>query len=238
MAEALPAGDMHPPNQALQLEWFYMSFHQEDRAKYMESGRRLIEETLESLAEYFKNIYNSQVADGSLHKKCKRQIKQRVRRDMRHELHKRFDEKVRHTTEQCYGGDNHRNRRPERFQHPNFKWQDHGNTDRHDTYDKRDKKQDDKIPAERDKKVFKPCSVQGPKSKHTSEECYKNPRNVNHMTGSIHMKRITMTHATQVKMMSHAPALTHQPQVRIQHQLQVGAKNTKMRITIFKLPKE
>jgi hypothetical protein len=38
MAEALPGGDMHPPNQALQLEWFYMSFHKEDRAKYVESS--------------------------------------------------------------------------------------------------------------------------------------------------------------------------------------------------------
>jgi hypothetical protein len=98
-AEALRAGDMHPPNQALQLEWFYMSFHQEDRAKYVESGWRLIEETLESLAEYFKNIYKSQVADGSLHKKHEHQIEQRVRRDMHHELCKRFDEKVRHATE-------------------------------------------------------------------------------------------------------------------------------------------
>jgi hypothetical protein len=60
-AEALPAGDMHPPNQVLQLEWFYMSFHQEDRAKYVESGQRLIEETLESLAENYENIFNSQV---------------------------------------------------------------------------------------------------------------------------------------------------------------------------------
>ncbi len=99
MAEALPAGNMHPPNQALQLEWFYMSFHQEDRAKYVESGWCLIEETLKSLAEYFKNIYNSQVADGSLHKKHECQIKQRVRRNMRYELRKRFDEKVCHATE-------------------------------------------------------------------------------------------------------------------------------------------
>ncbi len=164
MAEALPAGDMHAPNQVLQLEWFYMSFHQEDRAKYMESGWGLIEETLESLAEYFKNIYNSQVADGSLHEKRELQIKQHVRRDMHHELCKRFDEKVCHATEQRYGGDNHRNRRPERFQCPNFKWQDRGNSDRCDTHDKRDKKQDDKIPAEHNKKAFKPCSVHGPKS--------------------------------------------------------------------------
>jgi hypothetical protein len=99
MAEALSAGDMHPPNQALQLEWFYMSFHKEDRAKYVESGRRLIKETLESLAEYYENIFNSQVADGSLANKRERQIEQRVRRNMRHELCKRYDEKVRHVTE-------------------------------------------------------------------------------------------------------------------------------------------
>ena len=57
---------MHLPNQALQLEWFYMSFHKEDRAKYVESGQRLVDEMLESLAKYFDNIFNSQVADGSL----------------------------------------------------------------------------------------------------------------------------------------------------------------------------
>jgi hypothetical protein len=180
MAEALPVGDMHLHNQALKLEWFYMSFPQEDRAKYVESGRRLIEETLESLAGYFENIYNSQVADGSLHKKRKRQIKQCIRRDMRHELHKGFDEKVHHTTEQRYGGDNRCNRWPERFQCPNFKWQDNGNSNRCDTYNKHNKKQDDKIPAEHNKKAFKPCSVHGPKSKHTSEECHKNPWNAKH----------------------------------------------------------
>jgi hypothetical protein len=59
MAAALPARDMHPPNQALQLEWFYTSFHKEDRAKYVESGQRLADETLESLAKYFDNIFNS-----------------------------------------------------------------------------------------------------------------------------------------------------------------------------------
>jgi hypothetical protein len=56
-AEALPAGDMHPPNKALQLEWFYMSFHKEGRAKYIKSGQRLSNKMLESVAEYFKNIF-------------------------------------------------------------------------------------------------------------------------------------------------------------------------------------
>jgi hypothetical protein len=57
--KALPAGDMHPPNQALQLEWYYMSFHKEDRAKYVEGHRHLIDEMLELLAKYFENIFNS-----------------------------------------------------------------------------------------------------------------------------------------------------------------------------------
>ncbi len=178
MAKTLPAGDMHPPNQALQLEWFYMSFHKKDRAKYIKSSRRLFEEMLESLAKYFENIFNTQVADGSLAKKRECQIKQHVRRKMHHKLCKRYDEKVCHVMERCYGGDNRRIKRSEKYRHPNFKWQDCGNSDRCDTYDKRDKKQDDKIPTEHDDKAFKPCLVHGPKSKHTSEECYKNPRNV------------------------------------------------------------
>ncbi len=168
---------MHPPNQALQLEWFYMSFHKADRAKYVESGRCLIEEMLESLAEYYDNIFNTQVADGSLMKKRKCQIETRIKRDMHHELCKRFNEKVRHAAERRYGGDNCCSRWPERNQRPNVKWQDCANSDCRNTYDKRDKKQDDKIPAEHGNKAFKPCLVHGPKSKHTSEECYKNPRN-------------------------------------------------------------
>jgi hypothetical protein len=48
MAEALPAGDMHPPNKALQLEWFYMSLDKEDRVKYIESSQHLSDKTLES----------------------------------------------------------------------------------------------------------------------------------------------------------------------------------------------
>jgi hypothetical protein len=79
MAEALLAGDIHPPNKALQLEWFYMSFHKEDRAKYVKCSQRLSNEMLESVAEYFENIFNSQVADGSLAKKHAHQIEQCMR---------------------------------------------------------------------------------------------------------------------------------------------------------------
>jgi hypothetical protein len=135
-----------------------------------------------------------------LAKKRKHQIEQRVRRNMRHELCKRYNEKVCHATEQRYGGDNRRNGWPERYHRPNFKWQNRGNSNCCDTYDKRDKKQDDKIPAERNKKAFKPCSVHGPKSKHTSEECHKNPRNAK--SQPYDRKRSHEAHHNDVRYMS------------------------------------
>jgi hypothetical protein len=209
-----------------------MSFHQEDRAKYVESGRHLIEETLESLAEYYENIFNSQVADGSLAKKRECQIEQHIRRDMRHELCKRYDEKVRHVTEQRYGGDGTiaptssgriaiiaivvtlmtsttRNRMT-------------------------------RFLLSTTKRRSSHAWYTGLRVNTTLRSVARIQvmQNVNPMTGSICMKCITMTHATRAKMMSPAPALMPQPQVRIQHQLQMEAKNTKMRITIFKLPKE
>ncbi len=91
MAEALPVGDKQSPNTALQLEWFYMSFHSEDWAKYVESGQRFSKKMLESVAEYFENIFNSQLADRFLAKKCEHQLEQCVRRKMHHELCKRYD---------------------------------------------------------------------------------------------------------------------------------------------------
>jgi hypothetical protein len=92
-AEALPAGDMHPPNKAL-----LPLFHSEDRAKYIESGQRLSNEMLESVAEYFENIFNLQGAAGSLSKKCEPQIEQHVRPEMHHELRKWYNKKGRRVT--------------------------------------------------------------------------------------------------------------------------------------------
>jgi hypothetical protein len=74
ISELLPAGDILPPNAALQVEWFYMSFHCSDRSEYVRSGRKLVDETLNSLAEYFEAIFNARLSDGSLQLKREEQI--------------------------------------------------------------------------------------------------------------------------------------------------------------------
>jgi hypothetical protein len=177
MAEALPAGDMHPPNKALQLEWFYMSFHKEDREMYAKSVQCLRNEMLKSVAEYFKNIFNLQVADGSLAKKREHQIEQGVRRKMRHKLRKRFNEKVRRVTEQRHRGDDRHSRRGNKYYRHDYKWQDRDNSSHCNNYNECKKKWENRTPSDCSDKAFKPCLVHGPKSKHTSEECYRNPKN-------------------------------------------------------------
>ena len=64
VAELLPEGDLEMPAASLSVEWFYMTFHRTDRAEYVHSGRKLREETLKSLAEYFESIYDSRLSEG------------------------------------------------------------------------------------------------------------------------------------------------------------------------------
>ncbi len=64
LAELLPEGDIEKPSTSLSVEWFYMTFHRTDRAEYVRSGRKLREESLKSLAEYFETIYDSHASEG------------------------------------------------------------------------------------------------------------------------------------------------------------------------------
>jgi hypothetical protein len=61
----------------------------------------------------------------------------------------------------------------------NYKWQDCNDSSCCSNYKKHKKKQEDKTPSDHGNKTFMPCFMHGPKSKHTSKECYKNPKNQN-----------------------------------------------------------
>ncbi len=97
------------------------------------------------------------------------------------------------------------------------------------------KKQEDKIPSDPGNKAFKPCSTHGPKSKHTSKECCKNPKNQNkHQTHTKNfgMRHTTMMRVTQVMTMSCALVPIHRSQVRTRRQRPARAKPTRMRTII------
>jgi hypothetical protein len=240
MAEALPAGDMHPPNQALQLEWFYMSFNQEDRAKYVESSRRLIERRSSHLLSTSRtstilklqmdlcirsaNARSSNASDAICVMSFARGLMRRstMRQNNVTGVTTVATDSLKGSSAPTSSGriaviaivvtltTSATRNRMTRFLL--------SATKRHSSHAQ-----------------YTGLRVNTPLRSVTR---IQGMQNFNPMTGSVCMKPITMRRATRAKTMSHAPALTHQPQVRIQRQLQVEAKNTKMRITIFKLPKE
>ena len=74
ISELFPARDIPPPNAALQVERFYMSFHCSDCSEYVQSGQKLIDEMLDSLAKYFEAIFNTKLGNGSLQLKHEEEI--------------------------------------------------------------------------------------------------------------------------------------------------------------------
>ena len=62
----MPESNIGNLSATLQVQWLYMSYHHLDHAKYVESGKVLKVETLETLAAYFQAIHNQKVANGTL----------------------------------------------------------------------------------------------------------------------------------------------------------------------------
>jgi hypothetical protein len=50
-----------------------MTFHQSEREQFIMTGRRLVDETIESITEYFESLYNIKKSNGKL----KLQLEQR-----------------------------------------------------------------------------------------------------------------------------------------------------------------
>jgi hypothetical protein len=86
ITKLLPKGDIPKPNDTLQVQWFYMSFHCSDRAEYVRSGPKLNDETLQTLAEYFESIFLAQFGDGSIQRKHDNQLRAAAKRELCREL--------------------------------------------------------------------------------------------------------------------------------------------------------
>ena len=66
ISKLLPVGNIANPTPELQVQWLYMSYHRLNCAKYVESGKDLKNETLETLTAYFQAIHDQKVLDGTL----------------------------------------------------------------------------------------------------------------------------------------------------------------------------
>jgi len=139
------------PNESLTLEWFYMTFHKAERNQFITSGRRLADETIESITEYFELLYNIKKSSGKLQK----QLEQRD--------HKKYEAQR--------GSNKHRTSRSRNY----------CDDRNHDCSYKTSRDSDHRRNRSKLKALpeftGKPCHVHGDKAKHTYEECRNNPKN-------------------------------------------------------------
>ena len=96
VAELLPEGNLKKPAVSLSMEWFYMTFHKSNRAKYVCSGCKLSKETLKTLVEYFELIYNSCLSQDLVPCRRLEKTQANAKHEMRHELQEQYDRKPHH----------------------------------------------------------------------------------------------------------------------------------------------
>jgi hypothetical protein len=99
ITKLLPEGDLPTPNAALQVQWFYMSFHCSNHVEYVRSGRKLSNEILQTLAKYFESIFVAWISDGSIQRKYDKQLCLAAKHKLCYELDERYREKCKRLLE-------------------------------------------------------------------------------------------------------------------------------------------
>jgi len=167
IAELMPAGNIPSPNEALQVEWFYMTFHKNDGSEYGRSGRQLEDERIVSLAEYFECLFNAHLLDGTLVKKREEQIRQSAQIELHHNLEEHYKRKPRNFESSRVQHSANRNCERKDKSDRNHRGKSAGRTTGKDSrLDNR------KAPPEGSAK--KPCHLHGSGSKHSYSECREN----------------------------------------------------------------
>jgi len=141
-----------------------MTFHKSERDQFITSGRRLVDETIEAVTEYFESLYNIKKSSGKLQKQLEQQDHKKYEAQ-RGSNKSRYDDKM-------------RNMADERHTSRSRNYRDNCNRDRgyktsRDSDHKRDKSERKAQPEF----TGKPCHVHGDKAKHTYKECRDNPKN-------------------------------------------------------------
>ena len=91
IAEELPPGEQLPPSDKLALQWFYMTFHRNDRLEYVRSGKKLSDETIDTLTAYFQSLFAQRMNDGTLERAEMDRLRNRAKRSMKAEIRGKRD---------------------------------------------------------------------------------------------------------------------------------------------------
>ncbi len=176
IAGLLPKGNILMPNEQLQVEWFYMTFHKKsDCMEYVQSGHKVSNKTLQTVAEYFQLIHETCENNGSL---TRHQIK-KIWAEAKRKLCRKLVERL--GCKQCLLSDQHRGYRLYNQSNGGHHCCQHGRCKQrklHNDGSRGDDKCDVRMsPHEHEDKDFKPYCIHGKHAKHLYKECHANPHN-------------------------------------------------------------
>ena len=108
IAELLPPGKAQPPSDKLAMQWFYMTYHCADRAEYVKSGKKLADETIETLSAYFQSLFAQRKIDGTLERHEVERLRNCAKRTLANDIHEkrkaRRSNPARHEAHEREGG--------------------------------------------------------------------------------------------------------------------------------------
>jgi hypothetical protein len=216
ISKLLPAGNIADPSTLLQVQWLYMSYHRLDRAKYVESGKVLDNETLESLTAYFQAIHDQKVADGTLRKQ--------------QETTKKNDDRAsnssrRHSSSRGRNNDRRSDRRDDRYDHHDRdrgreRYRENRDAPRRtrDDYRSRDGNSNSRSRTSSSSSkttkaaIANPCpehSRDGHPARHTWAECSSNPKNKKSTNGDDRLAH--EHHHAEARSRSHSRSRSRSP---------------------------
>ena len=90
IAKLLPAGNIPKPSNELSLQWYYISYHKNDRKKFVLSGKTLVDETIESVTTFFQALFKQKKLDGTIKRQEADRIRKRILREASEKLRGRI----------------------------------------------------------------------------------------------------------------------------------------------------
>jgi hypothetical protein len=90
IAKLLLASDIPKPSDEFSLQWYYMSYHKNDRRKFVLSGKTLDDETIESVTTFFQALFEQKKLDGMIERQEADRIHKRLLREALEKLRGRI----------------------------------------------------------------------------------------------------------------------------------------------------
>ena len=177
------------------MEWFYITFHKTDRLEYVHSGRKLHEETLQTLTEYSESIYDTGMIEIAYSQSQHKKVRGDARQEARHDLQKCYTRKMRHFANERRSGrlqvmqqnndyygpseirecrEHHYNRRNDRSDYKKS-LQVYRTNPQEYSYKRNPQERGSRKSPQEHNKGFKPCRLHGEQANHTYKECCQNP---------------------------------------------------------------